>query len=315
MGQITKAQRYTIFVMYQRGYKQKDIAQAIGKDKSVISRELNRNRNEHGKYVLTTAQELSDIRKERLRKKRKLTAEVENRIHRYMEKEQWSPEQIVGYCALHGYKMVHKSLIYEYIRQDKERGGGLWKHCRHKLKHRKRHVGTTVPIKDRKPITEMPQAARDKEFGHWQLDLIVGPKNKDAMVTLTEVNTNFSLIRKSPYGKQKESIAALVVEMLFEYRNNVHSILTDNGGEFADFKYIERFLKTNVFFADPYSSWQKGAVEYANKLYRQYIPKGMDFENFSDDDILQIQNKINRRPREKLNFISPLEAFYKQIIA
>ena len=63
--------------------------------------------------------------------------------------------------------MVHKSLIYEYIRQDKERGGDLWKHSRHKLKHRKRHVGTTVPIKDRKPITEMLQAARDKEFGHW----------------------------------------------------------------------------------------------------------------------------------------------------
>ena len=132
MGQITKAQRYTIFVMYQRGYKQKDIALAIGKDKSVISRELNRNRNEHGKYVLTTAQELSDIRKERLRKKRKLTAEVENRIHRYMDKEQWSPEQIVGYCALRGYKMVRKSLIYEYIRQDKEREGDLWKHCWYK---------------------------------------------------------------------------------------------------------------------------------------------------------------------------------------
>ena len=71
---------------------------------------------------------------------------------------------------------------------------------------------------------------------------------------------------------KKEAIAALVVEMLFEYRNNVHSILTDNGGEFADFKHIERFLKTNVFFGDPYSSRQKGAIEYANKLYRQYIP-------------------------------------------
>ena len=309
MEQLTDAQRYTIFVMYKNGSKKSEIARVINKHRSVITREIQRNSNERGEYVLTTARELVKIRKERYKRRRKLTSEVKNRINRYMTQEQWSPEQIVGYCARCGYAMVHKSLIYEYIRENKRNGGELWKHCRHKLKKRKRIVGKCPQIIDRKPISQLPQEAKNKEFGNWQLDLIVGPRNKDAMVTLTEINTNFSLIRKSHYGKNATEIAALVVEMLFPYKKYVHTILTDNGGEFADFKYIERFLKTQVYFADPYSSWQKGAVEYANKLYRQYIPKNADFDNFDDDYIEHIQDKINRRPRHKLNFYSPLEVF------
>ena len=314
MGQITKAQRYTIFVMYQKGYSRSSIAEAIGKDKSVISRELKRNANSKGQYVLTTAQQLADIRKERLKRKRKLTSEVTNRINRYLRREQWSPEQIVGYCERQGYNMVHKSLIYEYIRRDKESGGDLWKYCRHKLKKRRRHVGKCPQIKERKPISELPQAAKNKEFGHWQLDLIVGPQNRDAMVTLTEVHTNLSLIRKARHGKNAMDIADLVVEMLRPYRKAVYSTLTDNGSEFADYKYIERHLKTQVYFADPYSSWQKGAVEYANKLYRQYIPKDANFDDFTDEQIKQIQDKINRRPRAKLNFNAPLTVFNNKLL-
>ena len=314
MAQITDEQRYTIFSMYQKRFKQSEIARVIGKDKSVVSRELKRNRDKKGEYRLTTARQLVAIRKERLKEKRKLTGEVINRIERYMTKEQWSPEQIVGYAKLHGYAITCKSTIYEYIREDKKRGGELWKHCRHKLKHRQRPVGGNYgPIKDRRPISELPQAARDKEFGHWQLDLIVGPKNKEAMVTLTEVHTNFSLIARSPDGKNMKAISLLVYKMLSPYRKALKSILTDNGGEFADFKTIEKHLKTTVYFADPYCSWQKGAVEYANKLYRQYIPKNIPFDNYTDEQIKQIQYKINRRPREKLNFKTPTEVFFELI--
>ena len=96
MKQLTKEQRYTISVMHKQGFQQKEIAATINKNKSVVSRELERNRNNYGKYSYSHAQMLADVRKERLRKPRTFTGEVKNRVNRYMRRHQWSPEQIVG---------------------------------------------------------------------------------------------------------------------------------------------------------------------------------------------------------------------------
>ncbi|MBR5634524.1 MAG: helix-turn-helix domain-containing protein, partial [Prevotella sp.] len=101
-----------VSAMYEQGFAQKVIAATIKKDKSVVSRELKRNRNERGEYSATHAQMLADVRKERLRRERTFTGEVENRINRYMRKWQWSPEQIVGYCRRKGYAMVSVERIY-----------------------------------------------------------------------------------------------------------------------------------------------------------------------------------------------------------
>ena len=91
------------------------------------------------------------------------------------------------------------------------------------------------------------------------------------------------------------------------------TITTDNGSEFAEHEWITRMLNVPVFFADSYSSWQKGAVENENKLVRQYIPKGTDISAVSDAKMRMIRNKINTRPREKLNFYTPTEVFFKNI--
>ena len=90
--------------------------------------------------------------------------------------------------------------------------------------------------------------------------------------------------------------------MLIPYKNAVLSITSDNGGEFAEHQTISKKLKTEFFFANPYASWERGLNEYTNKLIRQYIPKGTEFQNITNEQITQIQHKINRRPREKLNF-------------
>ena len=201
MSQLTREQRYTISVMYQQGFSKKSIAETIGKDKSVVSREIKRNSDEKGKYRFTYAQEQADLRKERLSQPRKFTGEVRNRIERYMRKYQWSPEQIAGYCRRKGYAMVSVERIYQYIRQDKANGGDLYTHCRFKLKHRKRPVGKHIPIKDRVSIDERPKEADGSRFGDWEMDLIVGPRNKDAMLTLTERSQNYAIITKLPDGK------------------------------------------------------------------------------------------------------------------
>ena len=165
MSQLTSAQRYTISVMYKQGFAQKVIAETIKKDKSVISRELKRNLNDSGEYSYTHAQMLVDVRKERLSRERTFTGEVKNRINRYMRKWQWSPEQIVGYCRKKDYAMVSVERIYQYVRQDKEQGGDLYKNCRHQLKHRKRPVGRHIPIKDRVSIDERPATADGTRYG------------------------------------------------------------------------------------------------------------------------------------------------------
>lgn len=99
----------------------------------------------------------------------------------------------------------------------------------------------------------------------------------------------------------------------------VLTITTDNGCELAAHELLTKLLRrkslpdVKVYFADPYASWQKGAVEDINGLIRQYIPKGANFDDFSDDAILEIQRKLNRRPREKLQFQSPIQALNRKI--
>lgn len=85
---------------------------------------------------------------------------------------------------------------------------------------------------------------------------------------------------------------------VFPYRHLIKTITTDNGSEFCDHRTISKALGATIYFADPFSSWQKGSIENANKLIRQYIPKSVNFETFTDEQILKIQYKINRRPRK-----------------
>ena len=91
------------------------------------------------------------------------------------------------------------------------------------------------------------------------------------------------------------------------------TITTDNGSEFAEHEWITRRLNVPVYFTDSYCSWQKGAVENENKLIRQYIPKGTDISMVTEGKIKKTQHKLNARPREKLNFYTPKECFFKLI--
>ena len=117
------------------------------------------------------------------------------------------------------------------------------------------------------------------------------------------------LMRKLEHGKNATQLTKVVVNLLSDFKNNVHTITGDNGTEFADHQNISKAMKTNFFFTHPYSSWEKGLIENTNKLIRQYIPKKTNFNNLSDLYIWQIQNKINKRPRKKLNFACPFDFF------
>ena len=315
MKHITKEQRYQIEAYLRSGKSNTFISQELSVSESAISREIKRNAQKRGGYNANYAQALTDERKERFTKTRKFDVVVQSIIETYIEQEQWSPEQIVGYCKNNNIKMVSHERIYQYIRADKKNRGTLYKHLRHKLKHRKRPVGgKKIVIKNKVSIDKRADVINNRErFGDWEIDTIVGNQNKGAIVTIVERQTGFLMMQKLPQGKHADQLAQIVIQMLLPYKNQVHSITSDNGTEFACHEKITKKLETDFYFAHPYSSWERGLNEYTNKLIRQYIPKKTNFNDFNNLQINQIQHKINKRPRKKLNFEFPVKVFYKLV--
>lgn len=289
------------------------IARTIGVSQSTLCRELKRNSGQRG-YHCGQAQAKAADRQRRLRNYRNLTIEIRNFIRRKMTEEQWSPAQIVGWLRKQGKAGVCVETVYAYIRADRKNGGDLYRHCRHQLKHRRRQVSATyTAVQNRTMIDERPAHWDGSTPGDFEMDTIVGKDGNGAIVTLVERNTNFTLARKLPHGKNARALAEAVIIMLLPYIGKIRSITTDNGSEFAEHLLIAKRLKTKIFFAHPYSSWEKGCIEYHNKLIRQYIPKGTDFDNVTEEMLKEIVMKINRRPRLKLDFSTPVAEFFKYI--
>ena len=312
--QLTREQRYVIYLGLQDGKSQKAIARQIEVHPSTVCREISRNKTRLGRYRWETAQENRDIRRERLQGPRRMDAGLQQEALSFLVKEEWSPRQISGYLALSGKRISHET-IYKRIREDAS--GVLKSHCRHGMKYR-HHVKRFRPtratnIPNRSSIHERPVEANGKRFGDWEMDLIIGKGQKSAIVTLCERSCNYLLMAKVPEGKKPESVTQTVISLLLPYKKNVLSITTDNGTEFRLHEKITKALGARIYFADSYASWQKGAIENMNKLVRQYLPKGTDFNSINNKDIKHIQYKINRRPREKLFFLSPKFMFFKLI--
>jgi IS30 family transposase len=241
-----------------------------------------------------------------------MCGQVKRRIEKYMRDDQLSPEQIVGFCRNQGLLMVGKSSIYDYIHKDKQEGGDLWKHCRFKLKHRSRPVGKNIPIKNRIGIEQRPPEADGTRFGDWELDLMSDSEGRNFKLTLVERSTLFSIIRNLPNGKVAADVAKVTVDALLPFKrgNGVKTITTDNGTEFYEHEYMSKKLGAPVFFTNPYCSWEKGCIENTNMLYRQYLPRDPSFALWTDEKLLELQHKLNRRPRKKIGFDLPYRKFY-----
>lgn len=142
------------------------------------------------------------------------------------------------------------------------------------------------------------------------MDLVIEKGQKSAVLTMIERKTNMFLQTKLT-SKKPDVVAKAAWRLLLPYKANVLTITTDNGSEFMNHQWLTKHIGATVYFADPFCSGQKGAIENANKLFRQYFPKGTDFRLIEQSQFDAIQAKINRRPREKLNFSSPKIEFFK----
>jgi IS30 family transposase len=313
---LTSEQRYEIYLGYKRRWSKSRIAREIDVHPSTVSRELRRNSNTNGEYVWCNAQSKADARKHGLSGNHRKPPELWWRIEQMIIDEDWSPAQIAGVLRKEGVHIV-KQTIYNHVHADTT--GKLVSHMPHQLKYTRR-VKALRPTKatniaNRTSIHLRPAEADGKRFGDWEMDTIVDSYGH-AILTLTERSTNFIIMERLRHGRKAMPAAHAVTRLLYPYRSTLRTITTDNGCEFAAHQEITRRLsmrnreKVTVYFADSYSSWQKGAIENANKLIRRYITKKSNFEDFTDRRIREIQKKINRRPREKLNFDTPLKCFF-----
>ena len=195
--------------------------------------------------------------------------------------------------------------------QDKAAGGELHCHLRCRKQRRKRYgtYNRRGQLIDRTSIDDRPAVVDSRtRIGDWEADTIIGKGHKQAIVSLTERKSRFTLIKKV---KQKSAklVSEAIVSLLSPMPGKVHTLTSDNGKEFAEHKAIAARLNAKFFFAHPYASWERGLNENTNGLIRQYLPKRISMDYVTHTDCRRIADWINARPRKRLGFRSPAEVF------
>jgi IS30 family transposase len=152
------------------------------------------------------------------------------------------------------------------------------------------------------------------QVGDWEADTIIGKNHRQAIVSIVEGKTGFTLIRKVQ-RKTAEAVSDAMIKLPQPHRANVHTITSDNGREFASHEAISKKLKADFYFAHPYSSWERGSNENTNGLIRQYFPKNRDFTTITQQEIDTTMEQLNNRPRKRLGFLTPNQVFFKSGVA
>lgn len=311
--QLTQAQRYQIYALRKTNHTLVEIADVIGVHKSTISRELRRNCGKRG-YRPQQAHELALERRPKSvpRMTAKIWAVVENLLE-----QDWSPEQISGRLKKEQGIAISYEWIYQHVLANKRAGGDLYKHLRCQKKRRKRYgkYDRRGKLPNCRSIEERPAVANTrKRLGDWEVDTLIGRKHKQAMVTLTERKSRFTLV-----GKVKRRTARLVrksvCKLLLPVIDKARTLTSDHGKEFADHEQIAETLNLQFYFAHPYAAWERGTNENTNGLLRQYFPKKSDFQSVSNKQVEHAVSSLNFRPRKVLRFKTPFEVFYHTSVA
>jgi len=309
MAHLTLEQRYTISSMLKTGYSQSEIAKTIKKDKSVVSRELMRNSDARsGEYRSDLAQRKTTRRHKTKPKRVRFTDQVKANVVTFI-KEDYSPEQVVGTLSKQGKDHVSHERIYQYIWQDKKQKGKLHLHLRHQgRKYRKRgqQKDKRGIIKDRVSIQARPEIVEKRErFGDLEVDLIIGKKHDQAILTINDRASGVLKMRKVK-SKESKEISRAIVDELKDWSPYIKTITADNGKEFAGHKYVAEQLSIDYYFARPYHSWERGSNENLNGLVRQYFKKSSDFTQITDEQVKAVERKLNQRPRKRYKYENPI---------
>lgn len=311
--QLTEHERYQIYSLNKIGMNKTAIANQLNRHPSTIGREIKRNTGGRS-YRPKQAQRFTDERRRSAFKATKLTDEVKTWVIKLLN-EQLSPEQVVAYIKQHKQVSLHHETIYQLIYADKKAGGTLYQQMRiMSKKYRKRYgsydkrgkIKNRVSIDDRPPVVD-----KRTRVGDWEGDTIMGKGRMSALLTLVERKTLYTMIFRLT-GKDATLLANKTIDGMKPLADKLLTITLDNGLEFARHELIAQALNVDIYFAHPYSSWERGINENTNGLIRQYLPKGTDFRKITDLQIQYVMNQLNKRPRKTRDYKSPHELFTGQ---
>lgn len=315
---LSFAEREEIAVLVARGDSIRSIAAHLGRSPSTISRELARNRRWDGEYRATHAHAVAWCRASRPKPAKLHTNEILRcRVEGYLSKR-YSPEQIAGRLRKEfpsdPEMWVSTETIYQSLYVQSR--GALRRELTKCLR-----TGRTMRVQSRKAarrkgrirdmvnISKRPAEAEDRAVpGHWEGDLILGKQHKSAMATLVERTTGYVMLAELPDGHSPPAVAEAVSKRIQTLPDDLRRSLTwDQGTEMRQHKQISISADIDIFFCDPHSPWQRAINENTNGLLRQYFPKSTDLSKYSQEDLDQVADELNDRPRKRLEFRKPIE--------
>ena len=316
---LTPTERGQVQAYLQEGKSMTYIADTLGRATSSISREMKRNGGLQV-YKAEKAQHRYHTCRKPCRPSYKL--DYPRLFHYVMTHitEGWTPEIIAGRLPLEfpddGYMRISHEALYQAIYTDERL------HCliqylpQARPKRRKRGQGKTrrgPSIQNRIGIEQRPEEVEARiETGHWEGDTIVGSHHQGFLVTLVERSTRLTLIRKVD-TKNADDVAQALIDAFSDMpRSWLKTVTFDNGTEFAKHEKITQALGINVYFAHPYSSYERGTNENTNGLIRRFLPKGTDFRNITQQQIDVIEELLNNRPRKILQYRTPNSVFMEK---
>lgn len=308
---LTADERDRIAQLRFQGADQQEIAKALARSPSTISRELGRN-GVAGGYFAAQAQRKAEQR----RRERPLVRKAErpdiNRVIRAGLAREWSPDQIAARLRREQPdRRVCPQTIYAWIERDDDR-----EHWKSKLRRRGKRPSrrkNTAPHPEAARIANRPEVIEQRlRLGDFEGDTVLGPPGTGGLATLVDRRSRFTIVAKiqsKSANHVHEKIKQRLSQLDAERRR---SITFDNGSEFARCGRLEKHLGTQLYFAEPGCPYQRGTNENTNGLIRQYFPKGTDFRSVSHHEVREVEHLLNHRPRRCLGYQTPHEVFFAQ---
>jgi transposase, IS30 family len=324
-AQLTSEERHVLYHLKIFKLSLREIARRLNRHHTTISRELKRNGPDHPSWVYwhESAHERALARRTQLRDGAKLNSPCLQRVVGEKLAEKWSPEIIAGWLqrtfASDPRMQVSTETIYRWIYRDASQGGALYKDLtrRHKKRRRQcRYASGRRYMKDRKSIHTRPEVVASRErFGDFEGDTVEGAKGTGYISTHVERKSRYLMAAKLD-NKTAAATTAAVIDVYSPLPSALrHTLTLDNGSEFSHFKEMEQATGLAIYFADPYSAWQRGCNENTNGLLRRYFPKGSDFKQVTQESLAIAVEKLNHRPRKCLDYQTPHDVFMAAINA
>ena len=314
---LSQAEREQIFLLTHQGVSIREIGQCLGRNHTTISRELKRTRGPS--YSPVNAHTDAVDRRHKDDKHKLDDPMLQTFIIRRLG-DRWSPEQIAGRLkGIHARVTVSHETIYKTLYQSPLKHERLWEFLRRGHKKRERWFDrrmrhyTRGAIAGKIPISERPPEAQERtRVGHWETDLMEGTKASRHVVSATVDRKSGAIMLDKLTSKDSQEKMDAMVQRLSHIPIHIRRTMTfDNGLENAQHRRLHD-LRMLTFFCAAYHSWEKGTVENTIGLVREYLPKGMDLTQVTQQELMVIGSSLNDRPRKRLGYLTPNEVLLKE---